>query len=98
MLVTGKRYYAHELDPGANEPLGLYWYERVQVETGLQWRRHIIDYSSRVGGGLQVCVVDIDQDGDLDIIVGGKSGLFFFENMTKGRKVPLTDVIDAPGH
>jgi len=43
-------------------------------------------------------VVDIDQDGDLDIVVGGKSGLYFFENMIKGRKVPLTDVIDAPGH
>jgi hypothetical protein len=97
VLVTGKRYYAHEHDPGANEPLGLYWYEKVQVGANIQWRRHIIDYGGRAGGGIQVAVADIDHDGDLDVIVGGKSGLFFFENMTKGRRVPLTDVIAAPG-
>jgi len=87
VLVTGKRYYAHEHDKGANEPLGVYWYERVQTEYGLEWRRHIIDYGTRTGAGMQVCVVDIDHDGDLDIVVGGKSGLFLFENMTQGRKV-----------
>lgn len=97
VLVTGKRYYAHEHDKGANEPLGLYWYERVQTESGLQWRRHIIDYSTRTGGGMQVCVVDIDNDGDLDIIVGGKTGLFLYENLTKGRSAPQTEVIPAPG-
>ena len=46
---------------------------------------------------MQVQVVDVDKEGDLDIVVGGKSGLFFFENMTKGRKVQLTDVIAVPG-
>lgn len=28
-LVTGKRYYAHDHDPGANKPLGVYWYKRI---------------------------------------------------------------------
>jgi hypothetical protein len=88
VLVTGKRYYAHEHDPGANEPLGVYWYEKIQAGGRLQWRRHIIDYSTRTGGGLQIPVVDIDNDGDLDIIVAGKSGLFLFENLTKGRPAP----------
>ena len=54
-LVTGKRYYAHEKDPGANETLGVYWYEALNRE-GSQWRRHILDYGTRTGGGLQIPV------------------------------------------
>jgi len=84
-LITGKRYYAHEHDPGANEPLGVYWYETIQTPRGLQWRRHIIDYSTRAGGGMQIPVVDLDGDGDLDVIVAGKSGIFVFENLTVTR-------------
>lgn len=80
-LVTGKRYYAHEHDPGANETLGVYWYEALNRE-GSQWRRHILDYGTRTGGGIQIPAVDIDGDGDLDIVVAGKSGLYLFENLT----------------
>jgi FG-GAP-like repeat/FG-GAP repeat len=84
-LVTGKRFYAHEHDPGANEPLGVYWYESFQGPEGLAWKRHIIDYSTRAGGGMQIPAVDIDNDGDLDIVVAGKSGLFLFESLTRSR-------------
>jgi hypothetical protein len=79
-LVTGKRFMAHNgSDPGEKEPLGVYWYE-FQSE----WIRHVIDYGGRMGGGMQIPAVDIDGDGDLDIVCAGKSGLFLVENLTKG--------------
>jgi len=82
-IVTGKRYMAHNgHDPGEREPLGIYWYEPFKIDGAVQWRRHIIDYSTRTGTGMQVRVVDIDGDGDLDIVVAGKSGLYLFENLT----------------
>jgi hypothetical protein len=84
-LVTGKRYMAHNgSDPGEKEPLGLYWYEyRKGANGGIEWVRHLIDYGSRMGAGLQVRVADIDGDGDPDVIAGGKSGVFIAENVTK---------------
>jgi hypothetical protein len=50
----------------------------------VEWIRHVIDYGGRIGGGMQIPVVDIDADGDLDIVCPGKSGLFLVENLTKG--------------
>jgi hypothetical protein len=88
-LLTGKRFMAHDgHDPGEHEPLGLYWYEYRKGEDGksVEWSRHIIDFSSRAGGGMHIPVADMDGDGDLDFAVGGKSGLFLFENMTKAPR------------
>lgn len=83
-LVTGKRLYAHNgKDDGGREPLGLYWYEYVDTGRGWEWARHIIHYGGRVGGGMQIPVVDIDGDQDLDIVVAGKGGVFLFENLSR---------------
>lgn len=98
-LVTGKRFMAHNgSDPGEKEPLGVYWYESAFAPASalagpsaspgqarpVEWIRHVIDYGGRMGGGMQIPVVDIDGDGDLDIVCAGKSGLFVVENLTKG--------------
>lgn len=88
-LITGKRYMAHNgRDPGEREPLGVYWYEYRKAANGtsIEWIRHLIDYSSRAGGGIEIPVVDLDGDGDLDILTAGKSGLFLFENLSPSAK------------
>jgi hypothetical protein len=87
-LLTGKRYMAHNgHDPGEREPLGIYWYEYIKGDGGkIDWVKHVLDYSTRTGGGMQIPVADLDGDGDLDFAVAGKSGLFLFENLSNPGK------------
>jgi hypothetical protein len=86
-FVTGKRFMAHNgSDPGEREPLGVYWYEFRPGARGVDWIRHVIEYGGRIGGGMQIPAVDLDKDGDIDLVVGGKSGLFVLENLTKKAK------------
>ncbi len=85
-LITGKRFMAHNgHDPGEKEPLGVYWYEYQRTPDGarIEWVKHIVDYSTRAGGGMQIPAADLDGDGDIDFAVGGKSGAFLFINKTK---------------
>jgi hypothetical protein len=42
----------------------------------------VIDYGGRTGGGIEIGVADYNGDGNIDFAVGGKSGLFLFENKT----------------
>jgi hypothetical protein len=87
-ILTGKRYMAHNgRDPGEREPLGLYWYEQLWSadKKKFEWVRHLIDYGTRTGAGMQIPAADLDGDGDIDFAVGGKSGTFVFENRTKTR-------------
>lgn len=78
-FITGKRFMAHNgKDPGEREPLGIYWYEFFRDGAKIQWVKHVIDYSTRTGGGMQIPAVDVNKDGLVDLVTPGKSGLYLF--------------------
>jgi HEAT repeat protein len=81
-LLTGKRFHAHNgNDPGGNDPTCVYYYKFDRNER--QWQRHIIHEGGKVGLGISTAALDIDADGDIDIVAPGKSGLFLLENLLK---------------
>jgi hypothetical protein len=99
-LVTGKRVYAHEVEPGATDGSVIAWYRFDP--NARDWVRHVIfqgeparnapekggerralkDFPTGTAGtGLQLTAVDIDKDGDIDLVCPGKSGLYLIENL-----------------
>lgn len=80
-LVTGKRYRAHMgSDPGANDPLGVYYYKI----NGGEFVRHTIDYgpADRASGvGIYMWIEDVTGNGWKDIVAPGKEGLYLFRNL-----------------
>ena len=103
-LISGKRVYAHEIEPGATDGSLIAWYN-FDPQT-CKWVKHVIfqgepaknaparadqrlalkDFPAGTAGtGLQVTAIDIDGDGDLDLVCPGKSGLYLFENLGSGK-------------
>jgi hypothetical protein len=80
-LIAGTRYRGHNGDdPGGYEPLAIFYYT-IDTSKGT-FTRHPIAYNSAAGAGTQFVVVDFDNDGDADILTAGKSGQYWFENMS----------------
>lgn len=83
-LVTGKRFMAHNgSDPDETGPLGVYWYE---LSRGSQprWTKHAISFNAGIGAGINNVAVDLDADGDMDVVTTGKfGGPVWFENKRK---------------
>ncbi len=98
-LITGKRVYAHETEPGDTAAPVVFYYHFDHSAS--KWVKHTIfhgdpavnapkDAKDRwalkdfprgsAGTGLQMAAIDIDTDGDIDLVCPGKSGLYMFEN------------------
>ena len=89
-LVAAKRYFGRTgNDPAEREPMGIYWYQfRPGPKDSVEWIRHIVDYGGRAGGGLQMIVEDMDNDGDRDVVAAGKTGCLSVRESHQGSKEP----------
>jgi hypothetical protein len=83
-LVTGKRFMAHNgSDPDESGKRGVYWYG-LKRGPNPQWTKQVISYDEGIGSGVNLCAVDLDNDGDVDVVVTGKwGGPVWFENKRK---------------
>ena len=81
-LLTGKRFRAHnDKDPGADDPVGLYYFTWDQARR--QFTKHNIAYGPvgvGKGTGIYFAVADLRKIGRNDIVVAGKDGLAVFFN------------------
>jgi dienelactone hydrolase len=82
-LVLGRRYLAHEgKDPGEYDPQAAYRYQ-YDPKTRT-WKRWLISYNDGICFGLDPKPVDVNGSGRLDLVVGGRNGLYWLENLGKG--------------
>jgi len=74
-VVTGKRRYAHNgRDPGGKEALIVCSYS-YDAEAS-KFTRAVLSEGGEVGAGHYPIVRDMDADGDMDVVLPGKTGLY----------------------
>jgi dienelactone hydrolase len=85
-LFIGRRYLAHEgRDPGEYDPQAAYRYQ-FDPKTRT-WRRWLISYNDGICFSLDPKAVDLTGSGRLDLLCGGRHGLYWLENLGKGSGV-----------
>ena len=92
-LVVGRRYRAHEgADPGEFDPQCIYRYQFDRKTR--TWKRYLISYNDNTCFGLDPVAVDLTGGGRLDLVFGGRHGLYWFENLGKGDPVAQHETHD----
>jgi hypothetical protein len=92
-LVVGRRYKAHEgADPGEFDPQAIYRYQFDRKTR--TWRRYIVSYNDGTCFGLDPVAVDLTGSGRLDLVFGGRHGLYWLENLGKGSSVAQHETHD----
>lgn len=87
-VVAGKRYMAHDgKDVGEWDPLIVCAY--TFLPQSRTWQRQVLVTGTDVGWDLDPKIVDLDGDGDLDLVCPGRSGLYWLENVTNSYQEPL---------
>src|SRR5262249_46216655 len=95
-LVAGKRYMGHEgRDPGEYDLLCAYYYNfDPKLKT---WSRNEIYFNHRAGFGLDPRAVDVDGDGDIDLVAADRSSLVLFENQRPVRQAVSGSFLELRG-
>ena len=89
-VVTGKRYLGHDgKDPGEWDPLVIYWYKFDRSKR--IWQRGQISGDGQASFDVDPKIVDLDGDGDLDLLAPGRNGLFWCENLRSGSSASAAD-------
>jgi dienelactone hydrolase len=79
-VIAGKRFQGHDgRDPGENDPLVIYSYQYDPAARA--WLRRTISVLPGCGLDLDPLCVDLDGDGDLDILAPSRAGLCWLENL-----------------